>query len=103
AVVEQQIGRVDRMGSLWQQLLERAIECPEEPVPMPRIQVRPVVFEGTYDERQWRVLQYRWQTLRSQLHGEILPECDAADVIGVQLRNRVAEAAPCFSPAQSRR
>lgn len=103
AVVEQQIGRVDRMGSLWQQLLERAIECPEDPVPMPRIQVRPVVFEGTYDERQWRVLQYRWQTLRSQLHGEILPECDAADVIGVQLRNRVAEAAPCFSPAQSRR
>jgi len=103
AVVEQQIGRVDRMGSLWQQLLERAIECPGSTEPMPRIQVRPVVFEGTYDERQWRVLQYRWQTLRSQLHGEILPECDPEDVLGAQLRERVAAAAPCFSPTQPRR
>lgn len=91
------------MGSLWQQLLERAIERPEGTDSMPRIQVRPVVFEGTYDERQWRVLQYRWQTLRSQLHGEILPECDPEDVLGAQLRERVAAAAPCFSPTRRRR
>lgn len=103
AVVEQQIGRVDRMGSLWQKLLVEAIESADDTVPMPRIQVRPVIFEGTYDERQWRVLQYRWQTLRSQLHGEILPECDVEDVLGAELRARVAAAAPCFSPTRPRR
>lgn len=103
AVVEQQIGRVDRMGSLWQQLLAKAIARREVAGEMPRIRVLPVVFQGTYDERQWAVLQSRWQTLRSQLHGEILPEYDSENLVGAALRERVTKAAPCFSPTRARR
>lgn len=73
-VVEQQIGRVDRVGSLWEQLLRRAQQEGWPPDQWPRIRVWPLIFQGTYDEYNWHVLQRRWDDLRSQLHGVILPE-----------------------------
>ena len=78
-VVEQQIGRVDRVDSRWCQELRRAVteRAPAERVP--RIEVRPVVFRGTYDEHNWAVLRARWDDLRAQLHGIVIPP-DAAGV-----------------------
>jgi len=73
-VVEQQIGRVDRLHSrwakdfcLWQQ------ERQGEP---PRIEIRPIIFKGTYDEHNWAVLRERWALLRGQLHGIIVSETE---------------------------
>jgi len=72
-VVEQQIGRVDRVGSYWSKLLDTAIENGKKGDELPRIMVRPVVFKGTYDEHNWKVLRKRWDDLRSQLHGIVIP------------------------------
>lgn len=52
AVVEQQIGRVDRLGSRWEQLVEATDESSWRGDP-PRIKILPTVFKGTYDEHQW--------------------------------------------------
>ncbi|MGO6846285.1 helicase-related protein [Rhizobium ruizarguesonis] len=68
-VVEQQIGRVDRIGSRWSKELDQAIE---ENAELPRIEIRPVVFAGTYDDHNWAVLRARWSELRAQLHGVIV-------------------------------
>lgn len=98
-VVEQQIGRVDRVDSLWErQLGERLGQGPGE-APWPRILVRPVVFRGTYDERNWDVLRERWDALRAQLHGVVIPP-RAGERFGVApgLVAEINEAAPCFSP-----
>lgn len=98
-VVEQQIGRVDRVDSLWeQQLGERLGQGPGE-APWPRILVRPVVFRGTYDERNWDVLRERWDALRAQLHGVVIPP-RAGERFGVApgLVAEINEAAPRFSP-----
>ena len=46
-VAEQQIGRVDRVGSHWSKELERAIAAGVSGEALPRIEVRPVVFRGT--------------------------------------------------------
>ncbi|WP_411851063.1 helicase-related protein [Stenotrophomonas sp. LGBM10] len=101
AVVEQQIGRVDRLGSLWERMLADAIGRKVAPDQLPRIEIRPVVFEGTYDETHWAVLTQRWDNLRAQLHGDILPSCAAGDEEGIALRNRIAKAAPQFSPLKT--
>ncbi|TGY34152.1 helicase-related protein [Stenotrophomonas maltophilia] len=103
AVVEQQIGRVDRLGSLWERKLADAIRDNVAPDQLPRIEIRPVVFEGTYDETHWAVLTRRWDNLRAQLHGDILPPCAAGDEEGIALRRRIAEAAPQFSPSKAAR
>lgn len=68
-VVEQQIGRVDRKNSYWSRLLKEAIDAGSQD--LPRIEVRPVIFRGTYDEHHWSVLSQRWDEQRSQLHGLI--------------------------------
>lgn len=68
-VVEQQIGRVDRIGSRWSRELDKSIE---ENAELPRIEIRPVVFTGTYDDHNWSVLRARWSELRAQLHGVIV-------------------------------
>lgn len=97
AVVEQQIGRVDRVGSRWAQAL-RHRRCGAH---LPRIEVLPVVFRGTYDEHNWRVLRERWDDLRAQLHGEVIPP----RLVGGQITDEenslleeLAQAAPGFSP-----
>lgn len=70
-VVEQQVGRVDRVGSHWARGLEVALQAGTRP--LPRIEIRPVIFDGTYDAHQWRVLHERWDDLRAQLHGVVVP------------------------------
>ncbi len=102
-VVEQQIGRVDRVGSHWENSLRKAIDAGCPPDALPRIEVRPVIFQGTYDEQNWAVLRQRWDDLRAQLHGVIIPPQEAAAYQGLgDLINEINEAAPNFSPLRSR-
>jgi hypothetical protein len=98
-VVEQQIGRVDRVGSHWALSLRKAIDDGCEPGALPRIEVRPVIFRGTYDEQNWAVLRRRWDDLRAQLHGVIIPPEEAATYAGLgDLIAQIEAAAPSFSP-----
>lgn len=98
-VVEQQIGRVDRVGSHWENSLRQAIAAGCPPDALPRIEVRPVIFQGTYDEQNWKVLQQRWDDLRAQLHGVIIPPQEAAAYQGLDdLIKEINDAAPNFSP-----
>ena len=98
-VVEQQIGRVDRIGSLWEEKLNQVIADKQANVDLPRIEIRPVVFRGTYDEKNWQVLQDRWDDLRAQLHGIVISPCiadkyqDAEEMV-----TEINAAAPNFSP-----
>ena len=71
-VVEQQIGRVDRVDSRWCNELKKAIDSETPADQLPRIEVRPVIFRGTYDEHNWKVLRERWDNLRAQLHGDVI-------------------------------
>ena len=101
-VVEQQIGRIDRIGSLWEEKLNQAIAAGQAKGDLPRIEIRPVVFQGTYDEKNWQVLRDRWDDLRAQLHGVVIsPRIakkypDAQDMIA-----EINNAAPNFSPTSS--
>ncbi len=101
-VVEQQIGRVDRVNSHWETSCRHAIDkgCPPEE--LPRIMVQPVVFRGTYDEWNWQVLRKRWDDLRSQLHGVILPPHEAEAYRGMEDTVReINQAAPNFNPTET--
>lgn len=97
-VVEQQIGRVDRLGSLWEEMLQQAIEQKVEPSEIPRIEIRPVVFKGTYDESNWQVLNDRWDEFRAQLHGVILSYKEGEDDEVRRLYDEINSLAPHFSP-----
>lgn len=97
-VVEQQIGRVDRVGSFWQQELARVIESGGLFADIPRIDVRPVIFKGTYDEYNWQVLRTRWADLRAQLHGIVVTQGNTDDPQMQAYLNEIAQAAPSFSP-----
>jgi hypothetical protein len=96
--VEQQIGRVDRIGSRWRREAEEFLESGEGEVP--RIVVRPVLVRGTYADHHWSVLKRRWEGLRAQLNGEILSpedlEDDGSDLAA--LLEELRAAAPRFSP-----
>lgn len=98
-VVEQQIGRVDRIGSLWQRSLDKAIAEAVEAVDTPRIVVRPVIFTGTYDEWNWEVLRARWDDLRAQLHGVVISPRMAHEAgIPQAIVDEINQAAPNFQP-----
>lgn len=99
-VVEQQIGRVDRIGSRWQQLCERHADGDRLSADWPRIEVRPVIFKGTYDERNWSVLRDRWRDLRAQLHGIVLAEWEVTPELREIVR-RINSVAPHFSPSRA--
>jgi hypothetical protein len=93
-VVEQQIGRVDRLNSLWSSYVKQKIY--DKP-----ITAHAIIFNGTYDEHHWKVLSERWKDLRGQLHGEVIPASDIRDAdkdeygdILKQIHNK----APKFSP-----
>lgn len=97
-VVEQQVGRVDRVGSHWAQELEAALRSGMRP--LPRIEIRPVIFEDTYDAYHWRVLHERWDDLRAQLHGIVVPHrlrpgCTSEEQEEIRLLDK---AAPDFEP-----
>lgn len=96
-VVEQQIGRVDRVESRWARELRAAIENGSE---IPRIEIRPVIFAGAYDEYNWKVLRERWDDLRAQLHGVVVParERSGADELSAALIERIDESGPDFHP-----
>lgn len=98
AVVEQQIGRVDRVNSLWASMVERA--SLETNGVAPQIEIHPVVFEGTYDALHWSVLETRWQNLRAQLHGEVIPPNEVTNLTAehAAIYKQLCDAAPNFSP-----
>lgn len=98
-VVEQQIGRVDRVGSHWSRQLDAAIASGANPAQAPRIDVHPVVFGATYDAENWRVLRERWDDLRAQLHGVPVPARLAGnDAASAELIAQICAMAPDFSP-----
>lgn len=99
-VVEQQIGRVDRVGSHWSQMLAEAMRAGH--TPLPRIEVRPLIFQGTYDAHHWSVLQDRWDDLRAQLHGVVVPftmrrACTEDEMAEIR---RLDAVSPNFEPAR---
>lgn len=98
-IVEQQIGRVDRINSLWEEMLKAA--PPDVPADaLPRIEIRQVIFQGTYDEHNWKVLMKRWDDLRAQLHGVVITPT-LAEKLPPELVKSINDCAPIFSPAKS--
>lgn len=99
-VVEQQIGRVDRVNSRWAKALRQAIDDGEKGPDLPRIEIRPIIFKGTYDEHNWNVLQERWDDLRAQLHGEAVPARlrMGEDPEDRTILDEIATGRPNFSP-----
>ena len=99
-VVEQQIGRVDRIGSLWEEKLNQVIAGKQVNGDLPRIEIRPVVFRGTYDEKNWQVLHDRWDDLRAQLHGILIsPRIAEKYPDAEEMIAEINGAAPNFSPS----
>lgn len=102
AIAEQQIGRVDRVGSLWARECAEAIDAGKRGDELPRIEIRPVIFRGTYDEHHWEVLRERWDDLRAQLHGVVVPTRHAAASADERaIVDELAACAPNFSPAST--
>lgn len=98
-VVEQQIGRVDRVSSRWEQALREAIGKGHSGERLPRILVRPVIFRGTYDEKNWDVLRERWDELRAQLHGVVIsPQLSNSSGLPDELVEELNQCAPRFNP-----
>lgn len=100
AVSEQQIGRVDRVASDWCHALDAAVREGGVGEGLPRIDIRPVVFRGTYDEHNWNVLRERWDDLRAQLHGIVIPDRLEHTETHPTLAE-IAGYAPNFSPLTS--
>lgn len=103
-VVEQQIGRVDRVGSHWSVELNEAIGLGVSKGDLPHIEICPVIFQGTYDEYHWKVLHERWDDLRAQLHGIVVPQRlrFGANIAEAELIKQLDEEGPKFSPLQHR-
>lgn len=102
-VVEQQIGRVDRVGSHWGAMLKQAVAENASGESLPRILVKPVIFRGTYDEYNWQVLMERWADLRAQLHGVVVPFDQAQGVsCDLAIIEELSRAAPTFSPGRAK-
>jgi superfamily II DNA or RNA helicase len=96
AILEQQIGRVDRKRSLWEQRAERWLQdgCRGEP---PRIEVRQLVFEGTYDAFKWDRVRRRQRVFDASLFGSLL-DAAAWERVPAHRRRDLVEAAPSFNP-----
>lgn len=75
AVVEQEVGRIDRINSLWCEKMEKWNNAePTKRGAPPKIKVDFVVFDETYDQYQYKVFLKRRQELSSQLFGTLLDE-----------------------------
>ena len=94
--LEQQVGRVDRKGGLWEDLAKRWLAGARE-TPLPQIEVRRIVFDGTYDAYQWDRVGRRQHLFDAALFGDLLP-VDAWLRASAAQQQRLAEAAPDFSP-----
>jgi hypothetical protein len=98
AVLEQQIGRVDRKGSLWERLAEEWLADGAKGEP-PFVEVRQLIFEGTYDAFQWDRVMHRQHIFDASLFGALLPE-DAWHRVPSDRLSDVLAAAPSFRPAK---
>lgn len=59
----------------------------------------PVIFKGTYDEANRDVLVRRWDDLRAQLHGVVIPDSELTGDEAIDSKIREVNAlAPNFSP-----
>ncbi len=96
AVLEQQIGRVDRKGSRWERLARKWLEGESRLGPT-FIEVRQLVFEGTYDAFQWERVKRRQHYFNASLFGSLLPP-EAWDRIPPERRVELVRAASSFSP-----
>jgi Helicase conserved C-terminal domain len=96
AVLEQQIGRVDRKGSLWERLAQRWLDDGAQGVP-PFVEVRQLLFEGTYDAFQWDRVMRRQHGFDASLFGSLLP-AEAWDRVPKERVKELLAAAPSFRP-----
>ena len=96
AVLEQQIGRVDRKGSRWEQLARAWLAGGAQGTP-PFVEVRQLLFEGTYDAFQWERVMRRQRMFDASLFGALLPAEAWLRVPGHRVTS-LLEAAPSFSP-----
>jgi hypothetical protein len=99
AVLEQQIGRVDRKGSLWERLAQKWLDEGAQGVP-PFIEVRQLIFEGTYDAFQWDRVMRRQHVFDASLFGSLLP-ADAWQRVPPDRLADLLDAAPSFRPARA--
>ncbi|MFH1572447.1 MAG: hypothetical protein ABIG68_00595, partial [Acidobacteriota bacterium] len=99
-IMEQQIGRVDRIESLWTRMADEWLRNHGRDAPaddFPRIEIESAVFRGTYDQFQFQILSERRKSLNAQLFGELLDE-ETLVRIPPEYRDKVAAAAPDWSP-----
>lgn len=96
AVLEQQIGRIDRKGSLWEKAAKKwlAEGAQDEP---PFIEVRQLIFEGTYDAFQWDRVMRRQHVFDASLFGSLLPT-EAWEKVPEERLDELLAAAPSFRP-----
>jgi len=99
AILEQQIGRVDRKGSLWERRAKEWLAAGAQGEP-PFIDVRQFVFEGTYDAFQWDRVMRRQHVFDASLFGSLLPP-EAWERVPEERRAMLIESAPNFSPLRS--
>lgn len=97
AVLEQQIGRVDRKGSLWEKRAQEWLQKGAQGEPPPFIEVRQLIFEGTYDEFQWDRVKSRQNEFDASLFGSLLP-VEAWERVPGARRVELLKAAPSFRP-----
>ena len=95
-VVEQQIGRVDRMGSYWEKLLRNHNEGE-----IPKIVLHCIIFSNTYDEEHWNVLNRRRRMLRAQFFGEVVTTGEGEELSPENqlVLESIRKATPSFSPS----
>ncbi|MEO7892567.1 MAG: helicase-related protein [Vicinamibacterales bacterium] len=103
AVLEQQIGRVDRKGSLWEKLARKWLderELGDAEAEPPFIEVRQLILEGTYDAFQWDRVMRRQHVFDASLFGSLLPE-EAWQRVPHDRLASLRTAAPSFRPTPS--
>ena len=96
-VMEQQIGRVDRIESLWTHLAKDWKQNQERPYP--KIEIESLVFRGTYDEYQANILHSRRASLNAQLFGALLDE-ETIEKVPENYQQKLADAAPDWGPGR---
>ena len=100
AILEQQIGRVDRKGSLWEQRAQQWLADGAQGEP-PFVEVCQLVFEGTYDAFQWNRVGRRQLLFDASLFGSLL-SAETWEGISESQRDELKDAAPCFDPTIQR-
>ncbi|WP_084621479.1 DEAD/DEAH box helicase [Luteibacter yeojuensis] len=99
-VVEQQIGRVDRVGSLWEQKMREWLDDNEKGGEPPRIEIHPVIFSGTYDEHHVQVLRDRQADFYAQLYGRVFANEPGLTDSEKAIQAEIQAAVPNFSPTR---